>query len=122
MRDGAAWLGGWGASSGSQVFAQKVRLPQGGTPQLGYRRNALVPPTGTATLSVYVDAERVALTDLVANGVDAGWTRQRVDLSRHADGREHVIRFEYVTFGGHDGSVLIDGVTVGARASMDPAQ
>src|SRR5690606_3354375 len=122
VRDGAAWLGGWGAPSGSQVFAQQVRLPTRGGKFLSYRRNALVAPGGTAILNEYVDADRVATTDLVANGVDAGWTRQSVNLERHTDGREHVIRFEYISFGGQDGSVLIDGVTLGSDNTTDLPQ
>ncbi len=118
-RDGAAWLGGWGASSGTQVFAQTVRLPAHGARSLGYRRNALVAPSGSGTLNVYVDATLVATTDLVANGADAGWTRQSVDIARFADGNEHEIRFEYVSFGGHDGSVLIDGVSIDAGTTQD---
>jgi len=101
------------------VFAQTVRLPAHGARSLGYRRNALVAPSGMGTLNVYVDATLVATTDLVANGVDAGWTRQTVDIARFADGNEHEIRFEYVSFGGHDGSVLIDGVSIDAGAAQD---
>jgi hypothetical protein len=111
VRDGAAWLGGWGASSGTQSFSQQATLTKGRA-QLSYRRNALVAASGTATLNVYVDSQLVTSTDLVANGVDAGWTRQSVDLTRYADDREHVIRFEYVSFGGSDGSVLINGLTL----------
>jgi subtilisin family serine protease len=114
VRDGAAWLGGWGASSGTQFFSQQVKLSKAFS-QLSYQRNALVAPSGSGLLNIYVDAQLVASTDLVANGVDAGWTRRTIDLSPYADDREHTIRFEYVTFGGTDGSVLINGLTLSGQ-------
>jgi subtilisin family serine protease len=122
VREGAAWLGGWGASSGRQAFSQQVVLPKGRAQQLQYRRNVLVAPTGTATLNVYVDAHLVASTDLVAQGADAGWTLQSLDIDGYADDQVHTIHFEYVSFGGHDGSVLIDGVTLGSRSGKNLSQ
>ena len=113
------WFGGW-RQPGMQTFSQSVTLAGGGPRFINYWRKAVLAPNGTATLKVSVDGTVVATTDMVANGVDAGWTPKSVDISSYANNAARLIKFEYTTTGSEDGNVFVDDVTIDDHAATAP--
>ncbi|HEX7769691.1 MAG TPA: S8 family serine peptidase, partial [Dokdonella sp.] len=106
-----AWFGGWHSGvDATQEFWQDVTIASGGPRFINYWRNVVLAPVGTAVLTVKVDGNVVATTDVVANGVDPAWTNVSVDISSYADNGTHEIRFTYETSGADDGNVFIDDV------------
>jgi len=111
----AAWGGGWHAGDGgTQSWSQDVTIARGAARRLHYRRFiAALPDRGA--LSVSVDGKIISTTDIVKNGIDAGWKTLIEDVSAYADGAVHRIGFDYTT-SGEDGNCFIDDVTVDAAA------
>src|SRR5690606_10533846 len=110
-----AWFGGWSAAA-TQEFWQDVTITSGGPRFINYWRNVVLAPGSSAILTVSVDGNVVATTDVAANGVDPAWTNVSVDISAYADGASHEIRFTYVTSTTSDGNVFIDDVTIDEQA------
>ena len=107
------YCGGWGQAS-TQTWSQQVAIPAGGARHLVWWRNVLTPPIGPATLTVTVDGTNVFTFDVTANGQDADWVKQSVDITAFADGAAHEIKFTCAATGNFDGDVFYDDITIEA--------
>ena len=116
--DWEVWFGGWRASDSTQTVTQSVPIASGGPRFINYWRKCVLAATGgTAVVSVYVDGTLVDSTDMVANGVDANWVNESIDISSYADNGTHEIKLEYVVAGASDdGNIFVDDVTIDAVA------
>ena len=105
------YCGGWGQAS-TQTWSQQVEIPAGGARHLVWWRNVLTPPVGPGALTVAVDGTNVFTFDVTANGSDAAWVKQSVDVTAFADGAAHEIKFTCAATGSGDGDVFFDDITI----------
>ena len=118
------WFGGWNANvAETQIFSQTVTIASGGSRYLNYWRLIDVAAEGTAVLSITIDGTEVSNVDVDAQGTDADFVQQSVDISSYGDDGAHAVQFRFDHDGtGTDGNTFVDSVTIDETPAVAPAR
>jgi subtilisin family serine protease len=125
--DWFSWFGGWGDDGTDPYTAyasQSVTIPSGSPRFLNFWKKAdrISSDAGADTFKVTIDGTEVHSEAVTAE--DADYVVQSVDVSAHADGASHEVKFTFAHTGtAGDGSYFLDDVTLdcSAQPASSPA-